>query len=1058
MRDPTVPAPWTGSTGIAPAFVVPWATGPDPELDGVFRLLAMRPGEEGWSTFEAWCDPFPDQEDESATARMAREFGVTGAELQDAHRAGRGWEELEEFLADAPVIAPVGESFEAWAAALGGRRRTVIGLDELAALWLPGRLASRREGLVRALSGAREGPPAAVHPTELALAVAELVRRVLELDPATLRVACIGYARATHGLAAVDEQAAARLGLALALVDRPSDWARSAGELFHPGEGLEDGCLLALHDGDAPPETLLDGLQPTAAAVFGDWGGAEKLPPTPGGPAPFEAADRALLDEIFEHHLPALLAEELGGEAADYLRPTQQEVAREVASVLGTDELLLVHAPTGTGKTLAYLLPAMLWARRHDVRIGIATYTRALQEQAMDGEVPRALALLARAGVAESTRVSVLKGRENYVCFRALRSLAPELDDEAEAWLAWTQLALFALTDLESDLDRLPRQSPVRLASSTRYRARLTAAARNTRARTGCCTRVEDRAVCAADLARHRAERSHVVLTNHSFALARQEFFRHLILDECEHLHDGAAAAFSHAISLRHAREVLGRLHDPARGARRAPLDRLAHRLAPKTAAAEAVEWAVASWENAVGGLERLERAVEDFEDWRSRTARGGSEEEEYALLRAYVESPDGEPLVLARHDAEAALNRLEGGLAWVLEATVRLPLRGAARRRRALELARGDLVELGEALSSWLPLEEGRPALRREIFYDVARDGRGELELLARVLLPNELLGRSYYPDLGSACLLSATTRLAGSFDAALGYLGLDRAAEPAEDEEREGRTVRTFGTPEVFDYGRVLVGVPRDAPLPSSKDAYLTYVARLIDWLGERTRGRILALFTNLADVRRVGTQLAPIFRERRIPLWYQGMDGAGKEELSALFRSRVDSVLLGVDTFWFGADFPGETLEYLILARLPFGVPDRYHHAQCAVLGTREQRRRIYLPRALAKFRQGFGRLMRRHSDRGCVLVLDRRVLEPRHRAFLRELPLAVGSEEGGARLARGDSTHVLREALAHMGMLADLRRRGLGEHFADPPPRPEPPLSEPPIDVPLEDLPF
>jgi ATP-dependent DNA helicase DinG len=184
----------------------------------------------------------------------------------------------------------------------------------------------------------------------------------------------------------------------------------------------------------------------------------------------------------------------------------------------------------------------------------------------------------------------------------------------------------------------------------------------------------------------------------------------------------------------------------------------------------------------------------------------------------------------------------------------------------------------------------------------------------------------------------------------------------------------------------------------------------------------------------VRRVGEALEGFFRARRIPFWYQGMPGAAKEELGELFRSRIDSVLLGVDTFWYGADFPGETLEYLVIARLPYGVPDSYHHAQCAALGQGEQRRRIYMPRALAKFRQGFGRLMRKETDRGCVFVLDGRVLDPRHRTFLRELPL--GLDEGGARFVRGDTDHCLREALAHMGMLADLRRRGLEQSFGVP----------------------
>jgi hypothetical protein len=194
-----------------------------------------------------------------------------------------------------------------------------------------------------------------------------------------------------------------------------------------------------------------------------------------------------------------------------------------------------------------------------------------------------------------------------------------------------------------------------------------------------------------------------------------------------------------------------------------------------------------------------------------------------------------------------------------------------------------------------------------------------------------------------------------------------------------------------------------------------------------------------------------------------------------------------LFGVDTFWYGADFPGETLEYLVIVRLPYGVPDRYHHAQCAAIGMSEQRRQIYLPRALGKFRQGFGRLMRRESDRGCVFVLDSRITDPRHRFFLRELPIerpfeagtAFAPETSGARLVRGDTDHCLHEALAHMNLLGDLTQRGLdwsfhspgrklygneeenveGERESTPTPsrlRREPPPG--PLDIAAEDLPF
>jgi ATP-dependent DNA helicase DinG len=709
-----------------------------------------------------------------------------------------------------------------------------------------------------------------------------------------------------------------------------------------------------------------------------------------------------------------------------------------VARTLGARELLLVHAPTGTGKTLAYLVPALLWARRHDVRIGVATYTRALQEQALDREVPRALAALARAGVAPGTRVTLLKGRDNYLCWRALKSVSPE-DESGEAWLAWSQVATFATTDLEGDLDRLPRRSPIRLASSAPYQRALETLLRGVRGQTGCCTHKADRAACGAEVARKRAEKSHVVLVNQAFALARPEFFRRLVFDECEHLHDQAHNAWSRTLSFREMRAILGRLRQPERPHSRAVLDRLERQALPGTPSGDQVERCIAAHEALDACVEDLELAAAAFDAWRREELRLRPESEQHFLMREYAER-QGRDLVRARVETSHAGALLETALADLAERIAELPLRSGGGLRRALDLARADLDEALTTIGAWLPIEDDAPRFSDAYFYDVEPEPRGGLVLAARVLLPNEVLGSTYYPELAGAAFLSATTWIAGGFDSAKAYLGLDRAEVPRANEDRIGARVRTFRAPDVFDWGRVLVAIPKDAPsVQREKDAFLAYVRRFVAHLGERTRGRMLVLFTNASDLKKVGEDLVGFFRARRIPFWFQGQDGTVKEELADLFRARVGSVLMGVDTFWFGADFPGETLEYLVIVKLPYGVPDRYHQAQCAAIGTSEQRRRIYMPKALSKFRQGFGRLMRRETDRGCVFVLDPRVLEPRHRAFLRELPVAPAFAEepqesqGLARLVRGDTDHCVREALAHMGLLEAARRQGLDAPF-------------------------
>jgi ATP-dependent DNA helicase DinG len=276
----------------------------------------------------------------------------------------------------------------------------------------------------------------------------------------------------------------------------------------------------------------------------------------------------------------------------------------------------------------------------------------------------------------------------------------------------------------------------------------------------------------------------------------------------------------------------------------------------------------------------------------------------------------------------------------------------------------------------------------------------------------------------------LSATTLLRGGFEDARRYLGLERAAEPAEDEEREPEAVDAHAAPEAFDYERVVVLAPKDVPdYRGDKQGWLEHGARLIAHVAVRTGGRILALYTNQADLDAVAARLRPYLEPRGIEVLAQNSGGRSSERLADRFRTHGSAVLLGVDSFWFGADFAGAALEYLFIAKLPYGVPDRYHHAQCAAMGRGEQRKTIYMPRALARFRQGFGRLMRRVDDSGCVFVLDKRITEPRHRAFTRELPLAVDGRRG-ARFVRATTDLCLRAAWEHMGVTGE----GVDEQFA------------------------
>ena len=906
------------------------------------------------------------------------------------------------------VLVPRGAAARAWLGASPGRTPW-IGVDELARLLAP------------ATPGAEAGDTRGV--LELRTRLTDLARRFLARADETLSALAGAWSQAHAALVHSAPDAARRLAVVAGLLDGPQRWT-------DPGaEPLPTGRIRTLLASIGDVELEAAGLDPGWVRRDATWlADVSSLPPQREGAQPLDADERRRIAAC------------LGTESETlHRRPGQLAVAEEVGATLGSGALSLVHAPTGTGKTLGYLLPVLAFAKKNELRVGVSTYTRALQRQAFERDVPLALGLLEDAGYTELPRVALLKGRTNYLCWRGLVAACPRPADDAGRWLAWAHLLAFALDSPDGDLDQLPRHDVGAALALDHLDDAVEAAARGAAGRPGCCTRAEDRRTCGADSARRRAERSHVVVTNHSFVLARREFLRHVVFDECEHLHDQAHNAYSHVVPLARLTDELEGLGRPGRErARRTPLERLARAAGPGSDVERFVEATFAARGRAVAACRRLTDEVERFCLWREESLAERVERDSHAALREYAGREEASALLDAHRELCGAVRAITLGLGALAELLEDAAVEQRGRLRFRLDRTRTELEERLAGLTAWLPTDTDPAGTRTvrfapETFYDVEQHPRRGLLLAARVLLPDEYLGRFFFPELADAVVLSATTWLRGGFESSTRYLGLDRAcAPPATDEEDPlelgPRELRTMRAEEAFDYRRVLVAIPRDTPSVRDKPRWLAHLVRLVGHVAERTRGRCLVLLTNAEDCAHAGRELEAMLEPRGIACLWQGRPGFSTERLAARFREPGPAVLLGLDSFWFGADFPGDALEVLVIARLPYGVPDRYHHAQCAVIGADQQRRRIYMPRALARFRQGFGRLMRRRDDRGVVLVLDGRVLEPRHRIFLRELPLAEGDEQG-ARLVRGDTDRCLREAFAHLELDEDLARRGL-----------------------------
>jgi DNA polymerase-3 subunit epsilon/ATP-dependent DNA helicase DinG len=250
-----------------------------------------------------------------------------------------------------------------------------------------------------------------------------------------------------------------------------------------------------------------------------------------------------------------------------------------------------------------------------------------------------------------------------------------------------------------------------------------------------------------------------------------------------------------------------------------------------------------------------------------------------------------------------------------------------------------------------------------------------GSIVLSSVPLAVDGLLKENLYEGVHSLVLTGATLQAQGSFAYLQERLGLEDAETLA------------LGSP--FDYKRAaLVIAPRDMPEPEWP-GYLDSLSQAIADLVRSSRGRALVLFTSHSSLRATHRIVGEMLREEPIQVLGQGIDGSARQLVRAL-QSNPNTVLLGTATFWEGVDIAGDALSLLIVARLPFNVPSEPVFAARSAMYD-QPFEQYGLPQAVLRFKQGFGRLIRSKTDRGVVVVLDRRIVSKRYGpSFLECLP--------------------------------------------------------------------
>jgi len=616
-------------------------------------------------------------------------------------------------------------------------------------------------------------------------------------------------------------------------------------------------------------------------------------------------------------------------------RDDQLALARGVAEALASRRYLVAEAGTGTGKTLAYLVPAALSGRK----VVVSTATKALQEQIWLRDLPL---LRERCGL--EVRAAYLKGRANYWCLargaRFAQSPTFASREEAAYWPGVAAWASRTATGDRAEVDLPDQWGAWREVSATGD----TCLGRE-------CERYEE---CFVTQARARAAEADVLLVNHHLFFADLAMrtsragvevlpaYEAVVFDEAHALEEVATEYFGLSVSS-------WRIEELVRDAQRAAADRPDLAALLKEGTAELGR----AGERFFGPLAEALRERHGARSGRMRTARRGRREEPED-----VRAPLDEDLLAPLAAEQARLDEsLEGVRAMLADAEAPSLL---AIARRAGELR----VELKAVTAMAEP---------SRVFFAEAR-GRGLFLRAAPVDVSEELVER-LYRRLDTAIFTSATLAAQGRFDYFRRQVGLS-GFEVAE---------ARFAGP--FDYRRqAALVVPEGLPEPAAPD-YPAAAAAAVERLTALTGGRAFVLCTSVRMMRAL--------RERCDALpWQLLLQGERpKHRLLEAFRAEP-SVLFATQSFWEGVDVPGEALSLVVIDKLPFappGDPVVAARLRAAEAEGRDAFAELSVPAAALALRQGFGRLIRTRTDRGLVAVLDRRLVTRGYgAAFLATLP--------------------------------------------------------------------
>lgn len=656
-------------------------------------------------------------------------------------------------------------------------------------------------------------------------------------------------------------------------------------------------------------------------------------------------------------------------------RPGQVALVRDVAETFLRGGVGVFEAGTGVGKSFAYLVPSILWAVRNRERVVVSTGTINLQQQLVEKDIP-----LARKVLGVEFGAVLVKGRANYVCLRRLAEVAESRElfgEDTEAFdrlYAWSRKTA---TGDRSDLPVQPREGLWQRVCS------------ESDACMGGRCRFFDK--CFVMKMRRAAAEADILVVNHHLLFAdvasRMDgagfdgpavlpAYRRVVFDEAHGIEPSATSFFGGCVHRFRVRKQLSLLCKRFRGGAKGFVFTLSALSSGEDRSAE-VEEAVDAAVRAFGDLE----SAADVFLGRENSAR-------ISASNAAAFGPVLERMEAVRSGLAGIAAAVRSIMDGIDEAECDEPVvwesKGVLRRLDSFASVLANYAgrESHPELVFWIQrvrLHESSPQDGGLPFY---------VQFHQTPLDVSPLMDEGVFAPMASVVCTSATLSIAGDFSFWEGRAGVSRV---------EGKEVVRGSFESPFQYRRnAILAVPSDAPFPDSPD-FQPFVEDAVARLVLGAGGRTLVLFTSFEMLRRTADAVRKPLSKAGIPLLRQGDDD--RFRLLTAFRDDERSVLFATDSFWEGVDVPGRSLSQVVIVKLPFSVPsDPVFAARSEILQAagRSPFMELSVPEAVIRFRQGFGRLIRRGDDRGAVVVLDRRVIEKRYGSmFLQSVPRTARS---------------------------------------------------------------